>query len=140
MNGLELFLLGRRLMRIGEDAIPRTGFHQLSPSVRSILVDVFEHPGSSVGEITDRTDFPQSHVSAAVARLREAGAFVTEADPRDRRRTLVSPSPEVLARAPQLLAATRVDGALATALGTADDEEVKAIIATLERLAGRLGR
>ena len=31
MNGLELFLLGRRLMKLGVDAIPPPGFHQLTP-------------------------------------------------------------------------------------------------------------
>ena len=105
MNALELFLLGRKLMKLGEQAIPTTaGFHQLPTSVRSILIDVFEHPNSSVGEITTRTGFPQSHVSAAVARLREGGALVTTVDPNDRRRTLVRPSPEVPRRAALLSA------------------------------------
>src|SRR6266542_4942792 len=96
MNALELFLLGRKLMKLGEQAIPTTaGFHQLPTSVHSILIDVFEHPNSSIGEITARTGFPQSQVSASVAKLREGGALVTEADPGDRRRTLVHPHPAI---------------------------------------------
>src|SRR5260370_31507142 len=82
-------------MKLGEEAIPPSGFHQVPTSVRSVLVDVYEHPGSSVSEITARTGFPQSHVSASVTRLREAGALVTTTDPAHRRRTLVSPNPEV---------------------------------------------
>ncbi len=34
-------------------------------SVRMILVNVSEHPDSSIGEIASRTGFPQSHVSAS---------------------------------------------------------------------------
>jgi hypothetical protein len=36
MNGLELFLLGRRLMKLGEDAIPPSGFHQLATSALAL--------------------------------------------------------------------------------------------------------
>src|SRR5688572_6311557 len=32
VNGLQLFLLGRRLMKIGEEAIPASEFHQLPTS------------------------------------------------------------------------------------------------------------
>jgi SAM-dependent methyltransferase/DNA-binding MarR family transcriptional regulator len=138
MNALELFLLGRKLMKLGERALPTTaGFHQLPTSVRSILIDVFEHPNSSIGEITARTGFPQSHVSAAVARLRDGGALVTTLDPTDRRRTLVRPSPQVPRRAARLLSAP-IDGALAAALDTKDPGEVEQVVAALEALAQRL--
>lgn len=138
MNALELFLLGRKLMKLGEQAIPTTaGFHQLPTSVRSILIDVFEHPNSSIGEITTRTGFPQSHVSAAVARLREGGALVTTVDPNDRRRTLVRPAPEIPRRAAPLVSAP-IDGALAAALGNTDPGEVEQVVAALEALAQRL--
>jgi hypothetical protein len=40
MNGLELFLLGRRLMKPGEDAIPPSGFQRLAASVRPVLVEL----------------------------------------------------------------------------------------------------
>jgi DNA-binding MarR family transcriptional regulator len=137
VDGLELFLLGRTLMKIGQEAIHRAGFHQLPTSVRSVLIDVFEHPNSSVGEIAARTGFPQSHVSASVARLRAGGAFETTLDPRDRRRTLVRPSPEVLRRAAQRAAAP-IDDALADALGTEDPGEVGEVVGALEGLGRRL--
>lgn len=94
MNGVELFLLGRTLMKLGEQALPTEGIGEHAASTRTVLVvvsDLREHPGSAVGEIAARTGLPQSAVSAAVARLREAGAVVTEPDPRDRRRSLVHP-------------------------------------------------
>lgn len=134
MNGLELFLLGRKLMKLGEEAIPPSGFHQIPASVRSVLIDVYEHPGSSVGEITARTGFPQSHVSASVTRLRESGALVTSTDPADRRRTLVSPDPEVRRRQSSL-ARVPVDSVLARAIGTGDPGQTAEAVAALELLA-----
>jgi DNA-binding MarR family transcriptional regulator len=138
MNGIELFNLGRLLMKVGEEAIPMAGFHGLPSSVRSILIDVFEKPGSSVGEIAERTGFTQGHISSSVARLRGRGAFVTAVDPKDRRRTLVQPSPLALGLAQQVT--TPIDGALAEALGTEDPQEVAEIVSALEALARRLAR
>jgi DNA-binding MarR family transcriptional regulator len=138
VNGLELFLLGRVLMKIGEEAIPAAGFHQLPASVRSVLIDVFEHPNSSIGEIAARTGFPQSHVSASVARLRAiSGVLQTTVDPRDRRRTLVRVSPEAILQAAPCIS-TPIDGALAAALGTDNPQEVEEVVAALELLAQRL--
>jgi DNA-binding MarR family transcriptional regulator len=134
MNGLELFLLGRKLMKLGEEAIPPSGFHQIPTSVRTVLIDAYEHPGSSVSEITARTGFPQSHVSASVARLRQHGALMTTTDPADHRRTLVTPNPSIQ---PGLssLAWTPIDTVLARAAGTSDPREVAAAVAALDLLA-----
>jgi SAM-dependent methyltransferase len=137
VNGLQLCLLGRKLMKIGEEALPGAGFHQLPASVRLVLLDVFEHPNSSVREITARVGFPESHVSAAVARLRDGGAVETAADPQDRRRTLVRPSPEVRQQAAHH-SADPIDGALAAALGTDDPTEIGPAVAAIEELARRL--
>lgn len=89
MNAVEVYLLGRKLMKLAERALP-SGDGALNSSVRAVLVDIAEHRDSSIGDISARTGFPQSHVSAAVAQLREAGAVRTGADPTDARRTLVS--------------------------------------------------
>src|SRR5262249_9785349 len=105
MSGLELFLLGRNLIKIGEESLRAdasfaiamgAGSRKLPTSVRSVLIDICEHPNSSIGEIAARTGFPQSHVSASVGRLREERAVVTVVDSSDHRRTLVGPSPEAL--------------------------------------------
>ncbi|MCP3804060.1 MarR family transcriptional regulator [Allokutzneria sp. A3M-2-11 16] len=137
MKGLELFLLGRRLMKIGERAFEPSHYHRMPASVRTVMLDVFENPDSSVSEITARTGFPQSHVSASVARLREDGVLVTTADPKDRRRTLVRQAPDVPKRAAKVANST-VDDALAAALGTDDPEEVRETVELLEKLAVRL--
>jgi DNA-binding MarR family transcriptional regulator len=84
-------------MKLGVQAFPPSAFRDMPTSVRMVLVDVAEHPGGTIGQIVERLGFPQSHVSAAVARLRDDGMLVTNVDPADRRRTLVSLSPEHLA-------------------------------------------
>ncbi|MGI5492227.1 MarR family winged helix-turn-helix transcriptional regulator [Microtetraspora malaysiensis] len=140
MNGVELFLLGRTLMKIGEEALPTEGIGQHSTSVRTVLIvatDVRAHPGSAVGEIAVRTGLPQSAVSAAVARLRQAGAVVTEPDPRDRRRLLIRPAPDASPRVAEVRSAS-IDAALVAALGTDDPERVAQVVALLDELARHL--
>jgi DNA-binding MarR family transcriptional regulator len=93
---MALFLLGRKLMQVAESGLPQG---KITTSVRLVLADVAYHPGSSITEITERTGFPQSLVSLAVARLREAGVVESEPDPSDRRRTLVRTTAALEARA-----------------------------------------
>nr|WP_308249675.1 helix-turn-helix domain-containing protein [Sphaerisporangium fuscum] len=138
MNGVELFLLGRTLMKIGESTMPTEGIGPQTTSVRTVLVvvgDLRAHPETSVGEIAARTGLPQSAVSGAVARLREAGAVVTGPDPADRRRTLIRVAPEVSDRVAAARAAP-VDGPLAAALD--DPERLGEVKAALEVLARHL--
>ncbi|MFF2043352.1 MarR family winged helix-turn-helix transcriptional regulator [Kitasatospora sp. NPDC058170] len=140
MNGVELLLLGRTLAKIGEEAVPTAGIGGRATGVKAVVVvmsDIYEHPESAVGEIAARTGLPQSQVSAAVARLREAGSIVTAADPRDRRRLLARQAPEISARRAEVAAAP-IDGALARALGTDDPAELAEVLAALEVLARRL--
>jgi DNA-binding MarR family transcriptional regulator len=143
VNGVELFRLGRRLMKLGVLAIPASGFRELPTSVRIVLVDVFEHPGATIGQIVERTGFPQSHVSAAVARLRDSGVLMTSVDPADRRRTLVAPSTEHLARAERGQEEMEpiddlLEAALVERLGPDGADQVAEATAALELLAGLL--
>jgi DNA-binding MarR family transcriptional regulator len=142
VNGVDLFLLGRALMKIGEDALPEPpgGAGKYAGSARMVLIvasDIAEHPGSAVGEIATRTGLPQSQVSTAVARLKESGAVRTVPDPADRRRALVSQTPGVSDRLAQVRA-TGIDDALATALGTDDPARVAELTRALEELARAL--
>lgn len=140
MNGVELFLLGRTLMKIGEEALPTEGIGRHSTSVRTVLIvvsDVRAHPGSAVGEIATRTGLPQSAVSAAVARLREAGAITTEPDSRDRRRLLIQSASQASGRVEEVRSAP-IDTALAAALDTDDPQRVAEIVALLDELARHL--
>ena len=68
MKSTELFLLGRRLMKLGEQGLPGQGVNN---SVRLVLLDIAANPGSSISEIKARTAYPQSHVSTSVIKLRQ---------------------------------------------------------------------
>ncbi|GAA4201656.1 MarR family transcriptional regulator [Microbispora amethystogenes] len=144
MNGVDLFLLGRTLMKIGEEAMPVEGITPSrttqAASLRTVLVvvaDLRAHPETSVGEIAARTGLPQSAVSAAVARLKEAGAVVTAPDPADRRRVVIRQAPGRSARV-EAVRAAGVEGPLAAALGTDDPAQIAEVVAALTFLAGRL--
>lgn len=140
VNGVELFLLGRTLMKIGEEAMPTEGIGEHSTSVRTVLIvvsDLRGHPDTTVGEIAARTGLPQSAVSAAIARLRSVGAVIAETDPADRRRTIIREAPEVSERVTQVRD-TPIDAALGVALGTDDPRRVAETVALLEELAAAL--
>ncbi|MEV4571521.1 MarR family transcriptional regulator [Nonomuraea sp. NPDC049419] len=140
MNGVDLFLLGRTLMKIGEEALPTENLQAQPGSVRTVLIvvsDVRTHPGSAIGEIAARTGLPQSAVSGAVARLREAGAIVTAPDPRDRRRLLIEPAPEISHRVAEVRSAP-IEDALAKVLDTTDPSRIAEVHALLEQLANHL--
>ncbi|MDI1464609.1 helix-turn-helix domain-containing protein [Catellatospora sp. KI3] len=140
MNGVDLFLLGRTLMKIGQDAIPTPADGPRQGAERTVLIvaaDVAAHPGSSISEITERTGFPQSAVSGSVARLREAGAVRTRTDPGDRRRQLVHPAEQVSDRVAEIRA-TGVEAALAAALGPGDPGRLAEVTAALDALARHL--
>lgn len=101
MKAGELYLLGKHLMELAahgmrDDADPDI------PDVYLVLISVLvEAPDISISELTARTGFAQSHVSAAVAKLRERGALHTRPDPADRRRTLVTPADGLIAAVAQ---------------------------------------
>jgi DNA-binding MarR family transcriptional regulator len=143
MNGIELCRLARRLAKLGVRAIPPSEFRDLPTSVRMVAIDVFDNPGTTISQIVDRTGFPQSHVSSAVARLRDSGVLVTASDPLDGRRTLVSPSAaqlERIARARHELVS--VDEELAVELidlhGAGGVHRVAEVVAALEMLEALL--
>lgn len=143
VNGVDLFLLGRALMKIGEEALPEPpgGAGRYAGSARMVLIvasDIAGHPDSAVGEIAARTGLPQSQVSTAIARLKEAGSVRTTPDPVDRRRALVRQADAVSARVAEVRA-TRIDDALAAALGSDDPKRLKEVHEALEVLARHLG-
>jgi DNA-binding MarR family transcriptional regulator len=137
VDGLRLFLLGRRLMQIAEAGFARSG--AVAPPVGSMLVleDVVTHPGSSITDITARTGFPQSHVSTLVARFRSAGIVDTSKDLRDGRRTLVRASREYVRKAARRSTAA-VDVDIAAAMPDAGTASVAEVVAALDLLAEAL--
>lgn len=145
VDGIELFLLGRALMKLGEEALPEPpgGSGQYAGGTRSVVIvagDIAAHPDTTVGETAQRTGLPQSQVSGAVARLREAGSVETAPDPTDRRRTLVRQAPGTSARVAAVRAAgtSKVEETLARALGESDAERLPEIREALEVLSRHL--
>jgi methyltransferase (TIGR00027 family) len=137
MNAGELHRLARRLMEIARAATADHGDPPMSPGELTVFADVMAHPDSSVRDITARTGFTQSHVSASIARLRAAGQAETVTDPADGRRTLV----RVTERATTAIVrrATRpVDDTLAGALYAGDPATVEHVRNLLADLAGLL--
>jgi hypothetical protein len=132
----ELFLLGRKLMKLGEDAIPPSprAAGPVSTSVRLVMADIAYHPGSSVSEITERTGFPQSLVSLSVAKLRDFGAVLTGPDPADRRRTLVRPAEGVVRKGGTRHSAVPIDETIAKAIGADAQDRLPDALAALELL------
>lgn len=137
VDGFELFQLGRALMKLGEQSMPDTGFRQLSGPARAVLFDIAENPGSSISDVTARLKYPQSQVSACVARLRERGVVETVADPQDRRRTLVRLSAETLQRTTARPPA-EIDSAVAKAIGSGDPTDVERVKHALRGLSDLL--
>jgi DNA-binding MarR family transcriptional regulator len=131
VNATELFLLGRRLMQIAEQVLPRGN---ATTSLRLVMIDVAYHPWSSISEITERTGFPQSLVSLSVAKLREIGVVETAPDPADRRRTLVHATHQMEARA-QERAGSSIDAAIVTQLGPENEAQLTDALTALDLLA-----
>ncbi|MGH3732853.1 MAG: helix-turn-helix domain-containing protein [Acidimicrobiales bacterium] len=134
MNGMGLFLLGRRLMQIAEHALPQVK-GKIATSVRLVLADIAYHPNSSISEITERTGFPQSQVSTAVAKLREVGVVETELDASDRRKTIVRTAPALEKFTERAAENSSIDGAVASALAAQDMGQLSEAIAAINLLA-----
>lgn len=131
LTPVELFLLGRTLMKIGEEALPEpalttsagtstsTGTGSFRGGTRAVLVvlsDIYAHDDTTVGAIASRTGLPQSQVSGAVARLKESGSIETAPDPSDGRRQLIRQAATVSDRVAEVRGAG-IERALAAALG-----------------------
>lgn len=137
MNGVELFLLGRTLMKLGEQSLPEVAQRGGNRGVLIVLSDVLDNPGTTISEIAARTGLPQSAVSNAVARLRETGSVVSEPDPHDRRRSLLRRADTVSERVAEVREST-IHAALARTLDTEDAAEIDDLVAALTALSQRL--
>ena len=137
MKALDLYLLGRRLTKLGEQAMGGHEARRAPTGLRLIVIDVSEHPDSSIGEIAGRTGLPQSHVSQSVTRLRARGALETTSDPRDGRRTLVRLGPGIADRAARL-GSVPVDATLGEAMDVTDPNVLADLVAGLESVLAHL--
>lgn len=138
MEAIELVALGRRLQKIGEEALRVGPGAGMPAGPVLVLRDVFTHPGTSVNDITARTGLPQGYVSECVAKLRDDFMLETATDPLDRRRTLARFVPEHAKRVLEA-GAVPADDALGRALAEDDPAAVADVVRVLSDLAGRLG-
>jgi DNA-binding MarR family transcriptional regulator len=137
MNGLELYLLGRKLAKMGIETIPSSALNEFPPSAQAVLIDVLESPNSSIGEIAKRTELPQSQVSVAATMLEEHGLLETVTDPDDRRRTLVRGAPGV-GRKIRKKVNVPIDETIANALASESPDDLAQVLAALEMLSLQL--
>ncbi|MGH3301093.1 MAG: MarR family winged helix-turn-helix transcriptional regulator [Streptosporangiaceae bacterium] len=146
MDALDLIILGRQLSRIGERAMRGSDRDDDEPAALQVALpagalivmrDVLVHPGSSITDITARTGLPQSYVSESVNKLRVKGVAQINADPADRRRTLVSLTATHLDQVARH-SARGADDLLRMALADLADDSAHQVIAMLTDLARRL--
>ncbi len=146
MDALDLIILGRQLTRIGERAMREGDLEDdglgpfgtaLPAGALIVMRDVLAHPGSSISDITARTGLPQSHVSESVNKLRVKGIAEINADPADRRRTLVRLSARHLDQVARY-STRHADDLLRIALSYLPDDSAQQVIAVLTDLGRRL--
>jgi DNA-binding MarR family transcriptional regulator len=137
MNGLELYLLGRKLAKMGIETIPSSALNEFPPSAQAVLIDVLESPNSSIGEVAKRTELPQSQVSVAATMLEEHGLLETVTDPDDRRRTLVRGAPGI-GRKIRKKVNVPIDETIANALASESPDDLAQVLAALEMLSLQL--
>jgi DNA-binding MarR family transcriptional regulator len=137
MNLGRLHRIGRHLQEVAVQAMHDHGDRELNRAQRVVQADVYAHPGSSVGEITERTGFTQGHVSTCVARLRELGRLTTQADPLERRRTVVQLTPEAT-RVIDKRVMRDAEDLLAEILDQPSPAHLRQVISLLDELDSRL--
>jgi len=107
----------------------RLGLHVTDLRCLNILLEAGSVPA---GEIGERTGLTTGAVTRMVDRLERAGYVRREPDPTDRRRVIVSPVAEQMARIGPMY--TGMAEAWATAMNDYDDEQLTVILALFDRL------
>jgi hypothetical protein len=82
MDVRQLHELGKRLSELSGLATGAPGNPRLTAGEAAVLEDAIEYPGSSIGEIQDRTGLPGAHVSRSIVRLKREGLLATTAPAR----------------------------------------------------------
>lgn len=133
MRAVTLHQLGRRLSAIAEEVTHGDVDAATTPGELAILDDLLLHGRSAVRDITGRTGFAQSHVSASLARLAERGAVRWEKNPTDARSRWADLTGKERARL-EAAASSRVEDALAGQLGRKDAERLVKLLGRAAKL------
>jgi DNA-binding MarR family transcriptional regulator len=134
MDAGELHRLARALREIAISATANPGEPRVSAGQLAIAEDISYHPGTSVGEVAARTGLAQSFVSRTIVRMSNAGTVLTEADPADRRRSLISINPALRAGEFQLRGQRPITSAIRDVFPDIRDEQLPVIVDALDIL------
>ena len=138
MNAGQLHRVARVLREIAQAATANEGERPVAASTVAIIEDVTEHPYSPITEIARRTGLAQSLVSRTVDRLHAAGILMAGHDPADRRRTLVSVTPQARHRDFAERAERPISHAIGQIVTGLSSEQQLRIEAALDLLAAEL--
>lgn len=139
MQASTLHQLSRQLREIALRTTGNVGEDRVSVSDLAIVEDVSYHPQTSIGEIAQRTGLAQSLVSRTVATMREAGLFVTDVDPADRRKSLVGVAPSTRLQLFEERGSRLIRNELMRTVEGIDDQAADRVIAMLEEISAVLG-
>jgi DNA-binding MarR family transcriptional regulator len=131
----QLHKVARLLREVALDATADPGEKPVSAGDVAIAEDITHHEKASVGEIAARTGLAQSLVSRIVAKFHDAGVVVTERDPDDGRRVLISIAPGVRTGLFRSRARRPVEPALRSRYPDSPEAEIARVVALLTDLA-----
>ena len=134
MHAGELHRLARALREIAISATANPGEPRVSSGKLAIAEDISDHPGTSVTEVAARTGLAQSFVSRTIVRMSNTGTVLTEADPADGRRSLISINPAFRADEFQSRGQRPITGAIRDAHPDISDEKLAVIMDALDTL------
>jgi DNA-binding MarR family transcriptional regulator len=131
----QLHKVARLLRDVALHATADPGETPVSAGDVAIAEDIAHHDKACVGEIAARTGLAQSLVSRTVAKLHDAGVVVTERDPGDGRRVLISIAPSVRTGLFRSRAWRPVEPALRSRYPDSSETEIARVVALLQELA-----
>lgn len=138
MDAGQLHKLARVLREIALDATADDGEAPVSAGDVAIAEHIAHHERTSVGEIASRTGLAQSLVSRTVAKMDGAGFVVSERDPADGRRRLISIAPTVRTGPFRSRARRPVEPSVRARYPHASNMEVARVVALLQELTDLL--
>jgi DNA-binding MarR family transcriptional regulator len=109
----------------------------VSPAATTILSRLDRNGPESIADLARRERVTPQAIGATVAGLEARGLIQRTADPNDKRRALISPTPEghTLIRGRQDAVTERLADALAEHYTPEDVEQIRAVAPMIERLA-----
>ena len=126
------FLLRRAYQRAAENLARAIGEGVTAPQF-AVLARLFEMGPLSQNRLGRLVDMEPATIHGVIRRLRKAGLIETQADPEDRRRTLVSLTPKGHSRMDELVPLSR--SADAKTVAPLSAEERRSLLDLLRRIA-----